>query len=78
MSKEAMQTRSETELGPLEVKVDGAVERAIGRLKRAMAREGILKEVKNRRYYEKPSAKSKRKRRDAERRRRRSLRTRPE
>jgi ribosomal protein S21 len=64
MSKEAMQTRNETELGPLEVKVDGAVERAIGRLKRAMAREGILK--------------AKRKQRDAERRRRRSLRTRPE
>ena len=78
MSKEAMQTRNETELGPLEVKVDGAVERAIGRLKRAMAREGILKEVKNRRYYEKPSVKTKRKQRDAERRRRRSLRTRPE
>lgn len=78
MSKDAMQTRSETELGPLEVKVDGAVERAIGRLKRAMAREGILKEVKNRRYYEKPSVKAKRKQRDAERRRRRSLRTRPE
>jgi small subunit ribosomal protein S21 len=78
MSKEAMQTRNETELGPLEVKVDGAVERAIGRLKRAMAREGILKEVKNRRYSEKPSVKAKRKQRDAERRRRRSLRTRPE
>jgi small subunit ribosomal protein S21 len=43
-----------------------------------MAREGILKEVKNRRYYEKPSVKAKRKQRDAERRRRRSLRTRPE
>ncbi len=68
--------RNETELGPIEIKVDGAVERAIGRLKRAMAREGILKEVKNRRYFEKPSVKEKRKRREAERRRRRALRTR--
>lgn len=64
----------EAELGPLEVKVDGSVERAIGRLKRSMAREGVLKEVKNRRFYEKPSVKDKRKRREAERRRRRAMR----
>lgn len=76
MSKEGTMNRNETELGPIEIKVDGAVERAIGRLKRAMAREGILKEVKNRRYFEKPSVKEKRKRREAERRRRRALRTR--
>ena len=66
----------EADLGPLEIKVDGSVERAIGRLKRAMAREGVLKEVKNRRFYEKPSVKDKRKRREAERRRRRALRAR--
>jgi small subunit ribosomal protein S21 len=66
--------RSELELGPLEVKVDGSVDRALGRLKRALAREGVLKEVKNRRFYEKPSVKDKRKRREAERRRRRALR----
>ena len=66
----------EAELGPLEIKVDGSVERAIGRLKRAMAREGVLKEVKNRRFYEKPSVKDKRKRREAERRRRRAMRAR--
>lgn len=66
----------EAELGPLEIKVDGSVERAIGRLKRVMAREGVLKEVKNRRFYEKPSVKDKRKRREAERRRRRALRAR--
>jgi small subunit ribosomal protein S21 len=65
---------AEQELGPLEIKVDGSVERAIGRLKRVMAREGVLKEVKNRRFYEKPSIKDKRKRREAERRRRRALR----
>jgi small subunit ribosomal protein S21 len=67
--------RSEPEqLGYLEVKVEGSVERAIGRLKRTMAREGVLKEVKNRRFYEKPSVKDKRKRREAERRRRRAAR----
>ncbi len=67
---------TETELGPLEIKVDGSVDRAMGRLKRVMAREGVLKEVKNRRFYEKPSVKNKRKRREAERRRRRALRAR--
>ncbi len=66
--------RNELELGPLEVKVDGSVDRALGRLKRALAREGVLKEVKNRAFYEKPSVKEKRKRREAERRRRRALR----
>ena len=69
--------RNEAELGPLQVKViDGSVDRAIGRLKRAMAREGVLKELKVRRFYEKPSVKEKRKRREAERRRRRALRQR--
>ncbi|MFT6627654.1 MAG: small subunit ribosomal protein S21, partial [Flavobacteriales bacterium] len=43
-------------------------------LKRMMAREGVLKEVKNRRFYEKPSIKDKRKRREAERRRRKEMR----
>lgn len=70
-------SRQDTELGPLEVRVDGGgVDRALGRLKRAMAREGVLKEVKNRRFYEKPSVKAKRRRREAERRRRRALRNR--
>ncbi|MFT6399388.1 MAG: small subunit ribosomal protein S21 [Bradymonadia bacterium] len=39
-----------------------------------MAREGVLKEVKNRRFHEKPSVKNKRKRLEAERRRRRAAR----
>ena len=64
----------ESELGPLEIKVEGSVDRAMGQLKRVMAREGVLKDVKNRRFYEKPSEKDKRKRRDAERRRRRAAR----
>jgi len=55
----------------LEVTVDGDnVDRAINRLKRKMADEGVLKELKKRRFYEKPSVRKKRKMREAERRRR--------
>lgn len=69
-------TEHENELRPLEVRVDaGGVDRAITRLKRAMAREGVLKEVKNRRFFEKPSERRKRRRAEAERRRRRAART---
>lgn len=69
--------RDQAELGPIEVRVDrDNIQRAISQLKRLMAREGVLKEVKNRRFYEKPSVKDKRKRREAERRRRRALRAR--
>ncbi len=56
---------------PLEVVVEGDnVDRAINRLKRKMADEGVLKELKKRRFYEKPSVRRKRKQREAERRRR--------
>ena len=59
---------------PLEVTVDqDHVDRAINRLKRKMADEGILKELKKRRFYEKPSVKRKRKMREAERRRRKEM-----
>ena len=57
---------------PLEVRVDErGVERAIRKLRRLMASEGVLREIKRRRHYEKPSIKSKRKLREAERRRKR-------
>jgi small subunit ribosomal protein S21 len=57
---------------PLEVKVDDrGVERAIRKLRRLMASEGVLREIKRRRHYEKPSVKGKRKLREAERRRKR-------
>lgn len=57
---------------PLEVRVDDrGVERAIRKLRRLMASEGVLREIKRRRHYEKPSVKSKRKLREAERRRKR-------
>lgn len=57
---------------PLEVRVDErGVERAIRKLRRLMASEGVLREIKRRRHHEKPSVKSKRKLREAERRRKR-------
>jgi small subunit ribosomal protein S21 len=63
------------EFRPLEVYVqDGNVDRAISALKRKMANEGIYKELKKRRFYEKPSEAKKRKTRDAERRRKKALR----
>jgi small subunit ribosomal protein S21 len=50
----------------LEVKVqDGQVEKALKILKRQMAKEGLLKELKKRKYYEKPSVKRKRKQQEA-------------
>ncbi|MCA9694728.1 MAG: 30S ribosomal protein S21 [Myxococcales bacterium] len=62
---------------PLEVKVDErGVERAIRKLRRLMASEGVLREIKRRRHYEKPSVKTKRKLREAERRRKRRQRKR--
>jgi len=63
---------------PLEVRVDErGVERAIRKLRRLMASEGVLREIKRRRHYEKPSVKSKRKEREAERRRKRRQRKGP-
>ena len=61
--------------GPLEVRVDGDnINRAINQLKRKMANEGVYKELKKRRFYEKPSECKKRKQREAERRLRKALR----
>jgi len=57
---------------PLEVAVDErGMERAIRRLKRKIATEGVTRELKRRRHYEKPSVRKRRKAREAERRRRR-------
>jgi small subunit ribosomal protein S21 len=62
---------------PLEIRVDErGVERAIRKLRRLLAGEGVLREIKRRRHYEKPSVKSKRKLREADRRRKRRLRKR--
>jgi len=63
------------EFRPLEVYVqESNVDRAISALKRKMANEGVYKELKKRRFYEKPSEAKKRKHRDAERRRKKALR----
>ena len=67
------QKRGDGQLRPLEiVVVDGDVERAIHALKREVGKEGILKALKRKRYYEKPSEARKRKQREAVRRRRRA------
>ena len=59
----------------MEVKVqDNQIENAIKTLKRQLIRDGILKELKNRRSYEKPSVKKKRKQREARRRRNKAAR----
>ena len=46
---------------PLEVEVRDNLEKAMKILKQKMSKEGILQEIKRRRFYEKPSVKRKRK-----------------
>ncbi len=61
---------------PLEVVVgDKGIERAIKHLKRKMAAEGILRELKRRRHYMKPSVKKRKKMSEAARRRRKREKT---
>ena len=45
----------------LEVSVDNNIDKAMKILKRKLIKEGLFKELKLRRYYEKPSEKKKRK-----------------
>ncbi|MGQ9647930.1 MAG: 30S ribosomal protein S21 [Thermodesulfobacteriota bacterium] len=59
----------------MEIKVqNNQIENAIKSLKRQMIKDGILKELKTRSFYEKPSVKRKRKRREARRRRQKAAR----
>ncbi len=59
----------------MEVKVQNdQIENAIKSLKRQLVKDGILKELKNRRSYEKPSVRKKRKQREARRRRQKAAR----
>jgi small subunit ribosomal protein S21 len=59
----------------LEIKVDdNNVEGALKVLKRKLQKEGLFREIKRRKSYEKPSEKEKRKRRDAKKRRIKALR----
>ncbi|MDZ4696288.1 MAG: 30S ribosomal protein S21 [Deltaproteobacteria bacterium] len=62
---------------PLEVEVRDSIEKAVKVLKQKMSKEGILQEIKRRRYHEKPSVKKKRKMREARKRRRREMKRRP-
>lgn len=61
----------------LEIKVyDNDIEKALKVLKRQIQKEGLLKELKKRTFYEKPSEKEKRKQREAMRKRLKALRMR--
>ncbi|MBI4686074.1 MAG: 30S ribosomal protein S21 [Nitrospirae bacterium] len=58
----------------MEIRVIGNdIEGAIKLLKRKIQRDGLMKELKEKRFYEKPSVKTKRKQREAQKRRRKSL-----
>ncbi|HXH13814.1 MAG TPA: 30S ribosomal protein S21 [Alphaproteobacteria bacterium] len=50
--------------------MDGQLDHALRRLKRQLARDGILRELRQRAFYERPSVRRRRKQRIAERRRR--------
>lgn len=59
----------------LDIKVyENNVKKALIDLKRQLRKEGLFREIKNRRFYEKPSEKKKRKRREAQRQRMKALR----
>ena len=59
----------------MEIRVyDRDIEKAIRLLKRKMQHDGLFRELKNRRFYEKPSLKKKRKRREAQKRKMKTLR----
>ncbi|MRR53591.1 MAG: 30S ribosomal protein S21 [Deltaproteobacteria bacterium] len=52
------------------------IEKALRDLKRSLQKDGFFKEMRTRKYYEKPSVKKKRKQLEAERRRRKAMRNR--
>ena len=59
----------------MEIKVDeNNVDGVLKVLKRKLQKEGLFREIKRRKSYEKPSVKEKRKRRDAKKRRIKALR----
>lgn len=51
--------------GAMEVHVDHNIEKAMRILKRKLIKEGLFKELKSRRYYEKPSERRKRKEKES-------------
>ena len=57
----------------MEIKVDDkGLEKALRTLKNRLRKEGVFREIKLKSYYEKPSEKSKRKRRESNRKKRKS------
>ena len=54
----------------IEISVNSNLEKAMRVLKRKLIREGVFKELKSRRFYEKPSEKKKRKDKEAMKKRR--------
>jgi small subunit ribosomal protein S21 len=59
----------------LEIKVFGNdLEKALKSLKRQLQKEGLFKEIKQRSFFEKPSVKEKRKKREAKKKRMKALR----
>lgn len=51
--------------GAMEVVVDHGIDKAMKVLKRKLIKEGLFKELKSRRYYEKPSERKKRKEKES-------------
>lgn len=63
--EQALVKPKETKLGPLEVGVrDNNIEQALRVLKNMMAKENVLGELREKRYFEKPSEKRRRKMRE--------------
>jgi len=58
-------------LPKVDVRHGEPIERALRRLKKKIEREGILKEIRARKHYEKPSVKKRRKQKEAGKRKRR-------
>ena len=57
----------------IEIIVNQNLEKAMRVLKRKLIREGVFKELKSRRFYEKPSEKKKRKEKEAFKKRRKDM-----
>lgn len=55
----------------IEMRPNESIEKALRRLKKKIEREGILRQIRARKHYEKPSIKKRRKQKEASKRRRR-------
>ena len=75
LSRSAQKIEGKRGEGFVEIQViDNNVEKAIRVLKRKLQQEGLFREMKQRKFYEKPSVKRKRKEKEAQRRLRKKLR----